>query len=465
MDNFELWYRLHAKKGDLPDGVAKYFNYKYGVKKHAGIISGDYTKQAIGLYVDYTNNVTQRLGKAAGLTAGTDFDQFQMFGGRRRCNVLDDGTITAYYGDANFVEDGSNGQVMVYQPKFYYKVEPIETEDIETGIGKHLRKVKYWISDKELNGFKLHPAFYNENGEAVDYILMSAYEGSLYDTSESAYVTDDAQIMNVSEDKLCSTAGVKPASGKTQELTCSNIEQLAKNRGAGWHSLNIKATSAEQLLMLIELGTGNVQNAIGQGVAFITDSPSATNNSSYTGSTSSLGNTTGRATETINERNSTEYTETANGKTSITYRGVENFWGNIWKPVCGINIWGNGSMGGGQPYICTDFNFSESKNSGNYVGAGFTVSNVSGYIKAFGYSSDFDWLFLPSEVGGNANGIIGDYSNVNANLNAYRTPYVGGRWHFGMYNGAFYWDISTAVDKYYRSCGGRSVYVPHNVGG
>jgi hypothetical protein len=38
-----------------------------------------------------------------------------------RCTVADDGTIIAKYGDNNYTEDGSNGQVMVYIPKFYYK--------------------------------------------------------------------------------------------------------------------------------------------------------------------------------------------------------------------------------------------------------------------------------------------------------------------------------------------------------
>jgi len=28
---------------------------------------------------------------------------------RMRCNVADDGTITAFYGDNNYREDGSNG--------------------------------------------------------------------------------------------------------------------------------------------------------------------------------------------------------------------------------------------------------------------------------------------------------------------------------------------------------------------
>lgn len=462
MDNFELWYRLHAKRGDMPESVAKYFNYQYGVKRRAGIISGGYTKQAIGLYVDYTNNVTQRLGKAAGLTAGTDFDQFPMFGGRRRCNVLDDGTITAYYGDSNFAEDGSNGQVMVYQPAFYYRIDALETDPISTGIGEHLRKANYWISGKKLSGFKLHPAFYNENGEAVDYILMSAYEGSLYDTSENEYITDDAQVMNVSEDKLCSIANVKPASGKTQNLTRPNIEQLARNRGAGWHSLTIKVASAEQLLMLIELGTGNTQNAIGRGVVTISDSPSTTNNASYTGSTSPLGNTTGRASETINERDGTEYTETANDKVSITYRGVENFWGNIWKACNGVNIWGDGSMGGGQPYICTDYNFVESRNSGNYIGAGFTVTKADGYIKAFGYSEDFDWLLMPSEVGGNTDSVIGDYTYVTANLPAFRVVFLGGSWTYGVLAGGFSWALTYNVGGRFRAFGGRAVHVPQN---
>jgi hypothetical protein len=52
---------------------------------------------------------------------GTDFDSYVMYGGRTRCNVADNGTITAFYGDNNYTEDGSNGQVMIYQPKFYYK--------------------------------------------------------------------------------------------------------------------------------------------------------------------------------------------------------------------------------------------------------------------------------------------------------------------------------------------------------
>lgn len=82
----------------------------------------------VGLCVDYENKTFKRLASAVNLSQGEDFDKFQMYGGRRRCNVSDDGTINAYYGDKGYTEDGSNGQVMVYQPAFYYRVVPLKLE-------------------------------------------------------------------------------------------------------------------------------------------------------------------------------------------------------------------------------------------------------------------------------------------------------------------------------------------------
>ena len=101
----------------------------------------------LGLQVDYRNKTFKRLAGATNLTPGTDFDRFSMYGGRRRCNVADDGTINAWYGDESYTEDGSNGQVMIYQPKFYYLVCPVVYDPIDTGIGYHLRKAKYYVSE------------------------------------------------------------------------------------------------------------------------------------------------------------------------------------------------------------------------------------------------------------------------------------------------------------------------------
>lgn len=418
----------------------------------------------LGVQVDYKNKTFTRIAGAVNLTNGADFDRFSMYGGRKRCNVADDGTIVAWHGDADYAEDGSMGQVMVYQPKFYYLVCPVAYDLIETGIGYHLRKANYYVSEKPRTGFRLHPAFYDANGNEIDYILDSAFEGSIWDADggadgTGAYLLLDEQVMTVSTDKFCSIAGAKPASGLTQNLTKPNIEQMAKNRGDNWHGDLIKPVSARQLLMIVELGMMNTQTGIGQGVVSIADN-SAFNCSSLTGSTSSLGNRIGQAAQTINEKGGTTTTETASGKTAITWRGTENPWGNIWKFVYGINIWGNGAMGGGQPFICTDFNFAESKNSGNYKGAGFTVTNASGYISAMGYSTKCDWLFIASECLGNSSLPVGDYHHITPNLNGYRIARLGGGWNGGGTAGAFYWTLHTGVGSRGRTVGGRLVYVP-----
>lgn len=420
-----------------------------------------YTDEDIaGLCVDYENKTFKRLAGAVNLSQGADFNKFEMYGGRKRCNVLDDGTITAYYGDEGYVEDGSNGQVMVYQPAFYYKVVPLKLEkNTDSGIGYHLRKVNYYVSSKPKTGFKLHPAFYDANGNELDNILIGAYEGSIYDTSASAYLLLDEQVMTVGEDKFCSIAGVKPASGLTQNLTRQNIETMAQNRGANWHLENSKIVSMEQLLCMIEMGTMNFQTAIGQGVVNISDNGSY-NCASLTGSTASLGNGTGRATETINEKGGVQTTETANGKTSVSYRGVENDWGNIWKFIIDPNIWGNGAMGGGEPFYCDDFNFAENKKTDNYKGAGFTVTNANGYISAMGYSTACDWLFMASECLGNSSVPVGDYHWVTQNLNGYRIALLGGAWHGGSSAGGFCWTLHSSVGHRSRYIGGRLVYVP-----
>lgn len=429
------------------------------IRAYLGITADD----IVGIQVDYKNKTFKRLAGAANLTKGSDFDKFTMFGGRKRCNVADDGSIVAWYGDADYKEDGSMGQVMVYQPKFYYLVCPVEYDPIDTGIGYHLRKANYYVSEKPRAGFRLHPAFYDASGNEIDYFLTSAYEGSIYDASASAYLLNDEQVMNTGEDKFSSIAGARPASGSSQNLTRPNIEAMAQNRGTNWHGDLIKQVSAEQMLMLIEMGMMNLQTAIAQGIVSLPWTTGSDTTSSYaaaTGSTASLGNGTGRAEKTTTYEGGVAKEYTVDGKTSVCWRGKENFWGNIWKFVYGINIWGNGKMGGGQPYICSDFSFAESKNSGNYEPAGFTVTNANGYISAMGYSTACDWLFIASECLGNSSLPVGDYTYITVNLNGYRIARLGGGWADGGSAGGFCWILNDGVGYRYRVVGGRLVYIP-----
>lgn len=424
-----------------------------------------YTDEDIaGLCVDYENKTFKRLAGAVNLSQGADFNKFQMYGGRKRCNVSDDGTINAFYGDEGYTEDGSNGQVMVYQPAFYYKVVPLKLEkNTDSGIGYHLRKANYYVSSKPKTGFKLHPAFYDENGNEIDYILFSADEGSMYDVSAKAYVNDnvDESITYEDGDLLCSVAGKKPISGLRKGIgTKVNLEQMAQNRGSGWHLETIEAVSANQLLMMIELGIMNSQRGIGQGIVNIPNNASY-NCSSLTGSTVGLGNSTGQAKETINEIGGTKTTYNVNDKVSVSYRGIENPWGNIAKQVQGINIWGDGTMAGGQPYVANDFVFNELKHSDNYEPVGFTLPNANGFIKAMGYGSEnYDWLLMPSEIGGTSALPVGDYLYITQNLNGTRITQFGGGWQSGINAGSFYQIFNGSTGGRSRSAGGRLLYVP-----
>ena len=430
------------------------------IKEYLGYTPDD----VVGVQVDFANKKFKRLGGAEGKTKGTDFDVFPMFGGRKRCCVSNDGTILAYYGDDGYSEDGSNGQVMVYQPKFYYRVVPLKLEkNSVSGLGYHIRKANYYVTDKPQTGFKIHPVFIDGNGNEVDYVLLSAFEGSMYDVSTSIYVNDGTNTdATIGEgDLLCSVSGVKPISGLKKVLTKTNVETMAVNRGSGWHLETIKATMANTLLMMIEFGTPNSQTALGNCVTSITDNTSF-NCSSLTGSTAALGNASGVASETVNEIGGTETTYNVNGKVSVSYRGVENPWGNIWKHIQGINIWGNGTMAGGQPYIADGLSdFGESKHTGDYKAVGFTLPNASGYINAFGYGkTEYDWLLMPSEIGGTSALPVGDYTYITPNLNGYRIAQLGGSWNSGGITGASCWRCYGGVGDRSRYVGGRLLYVP-----
>lgn len=417
----------------------------------------------VGLQVDYENRLFTRLAGAVGKTMGADFNVYPMYGGRRRCNVADDGTINAYYGDSGYKDDGTNGQVMVYQPKFYYRVVPLKLDKNEEGLGYHIRKANYYVSTVPKPGFKLHPAFYDENGNPIDYILYSAYEGSYWDDSMGAYFNDGADTdtaIDTTNDRICSVAGVKPISGLRKNLTRTNAETLAKSRGAGWHIETIKSLSATQLLMMIEMGMMNSQTAIGQGIVNITDNADY-NCSSLTGSTAGIGNGIGQAAQTINEIAGVETQYTDNGKTAVTYRGMENPWGNIGKHINGINLWGNGTMLGGEAYIADDFNFDEQKNSENYQPSGIRIANGSGWINAMGYNNEnFDWLMLPTDMGGTSVLPIGDYCYIAANNKSYRYPVSGGSYQSSGQGGLFYTLYSVTANSRLRTYNARLLYVP-----
>lgn len=401
-----------------------------------------------GVEVDFVNKRFTRLAGAVNRTPGAGFDSIECFGGRRRCNLKNDGTVTAYYGEAGFTTtgkaaDGSPVQVMVEQPKFYYRVVPLLVE--KNAQGSAIRKARYYVSCTKKAGFKLHPAFVAD-GKENEKIYLAAFEGSLWDASASAYILDDSQVADFTADMLSSIANAKPASGLTQNLTRANTRKLAQNRGGGWEQAYAATVSASQLLMLVEYATFDMQAAIGNGNAFKTDD-GATSMTEITGATVNLGNASGAVT---NE----------NGISIVSYRGEENFWGNIWVWVDGMNE-NNPAPWEAEKYgtlYVADHGFADNTDTAPYKNTGIHPCYGEGYVSAFGYSEEFDWLFIPVEHTGNSALPVGDY--IWNNHPGWRVAILSGGWADGLRAGAFSWYLTEASSHRYRYIGGRSVYVP-----
>lgn len=417
-----------------------------------------------GVEVDFVNKTFTRLEGAYGKTPGSDFNSIEPWGGRYRCNVTDGGVELSAYGEEGYTETGAltaavtkggveyavgtKVQVMVKQPRFYYKVVPLKTEKIAGKRGAHMRKARYYISATPKLGFKIHPAFVS-GGVEKSCIYLSAFEGSLFDVSASSYITDDSQVADFTAstgDKLCSIANAKPLSGLTQDATRRKVGILAENRGTGWCQSFVQAAAATEMLFLVEYASFNMQDKLGQGAVNKTDDGS-TNMAENTGATTSLGNASGAVTN-------------ANSIQIISYRGEENFYGNIWKWVDGINIYADTGIGDHQLFICNDKSFEESKKTGNYIEVGFTAAMANDYVKAFGYDPDFDWLFIPSEVGGNSSVPVGDYYWQASGTSGYHVARLGAAWNDGLTAGGFCWYVYDAPSSRGRAIGGRLAYVP-----
>lgn len=415
-----------------------------------------------GVEVDFVNKKFTRLAGAENMTAGADFSALNPWGGRKRCIVADDGTVLAYRGETGYTEagattqaitvgdteyaSGTKVQVMVEQPIFYTKVVPVKATAATSGRGKQVTKARYYISPTPKTGFKANDAFKDANGILQDHIYLAAYEGSIYDTSASAYLKSDEQAADFAADMLSSIANAKPASGLTQSLTRANTRALCTNRGAGWQLHNIFALAVTQWLILIEYASFDCQSKIGKGVSNFTDDGS-TNMALVTGATAGLGNGSG-----IPDGGE-------DGKCSVSYRGEENLWGNIWTWLDGINHYAK-DADTDTVFVKGYGTMKDNTSSDGYSTLDAGVVRGYGYLSAFGYNEEFDYLFLPAEHNGASNSPIGDYVWNNTTSLGFLVAILGGKWGDGSSCGAWSLSLHNASSNRYRSIGGRLLYVP-----
>jgi len=354
-----------------------------------------------------------RKGDADGKTAGADFDEIAPWSGMKLCNVDDDGEITAYFGAAEFKRDGTNGQVMVKIPKFYYK----HTRD-DNGVHE------FWVSDKPAAGFKLHPAFIRA-GEVKDYVLLGAYKASF---GRNQADTADA---------LASVSGVLPAVSKTITEFRELAEARGMETGANWTQVDALTRNAVALLYLVEYANTNCQSAIGAGITDFSNTACVAS-----GGCDYLNGASGNAVGDI-------------GKVSVSYRGVEDLWGNVWEFVDGINIKNSEK----QVYIA-DHGFVSDRFAQPYQPTGVFLPLGEGYIKDFACSAEADWLLMPTVVGEETS-YIPDYFYQYWDENTEdKVAMVGGRWNLGNSAGLFYWNVAVPSSTAALHMGARLLFIP-----
>lgn len=402
------------------------------------IIAGTYqNNNIIGLEIDYVNKVFTRLQGAKNKTAGHDFDSYTMLGGRKRCLVNEDGSIIRFLTASDTIEDIADKRIMVYQPPCYFMRIPLSTTVTANGI--KINKEQIYLSDTKYAGFELHPIFKDKDGNEVKYILLPAYEsGTLRANGE--FVKDDKQDINFSTDKLVSIVNTKPISGYTQNFTYDAAQQMAENNGEGWQLTDLRFESLHQMLMSIEYGSMNLQNTFDLGLSRVNISGEV-NISSISGSTHSLLNESGRAESTTNITNGATNVYNEEGKCAISYRGLENPYGNIWRFIGGVEVKSR----------VLSYNGEE---------IGFKLPTVPGWISAFGYDENHKWAFLPIECEGNSSLPVGDYSHLTNNTTI-NSGLAGGLISSQDNCGPFYYGFNvTKANYHYRSDSARIMHIP-----
>lgn len=421
--------------------INKENNYAYGIR----IIreQSSPTVERIGLAIGKVANV----GTNAMTTAPrNDFDSIFPWSNMKVCNVKNGG-VWAFYGDPDFKNDGSNGDVMVQIPKHYYKKEVVP-------YGGENTITNEWISAEMHDGFQLNPKFrvdgvstefYNE----LKFFYFGAYEGIITKLNSSATTTS-----------LCSAGFYKGINnfGLPSSNLLPQCRSEALVKGVIYGIQDIASYSMIKMLFDIEFATLNSQSIMrgmtsvpstkynvvfqkitgGQPSYFLytgTEPPLVPNTelifiSTTTGIKTSLGvfdgmelypsvgverwkiYFTGWETTTLQNNDSgTIYngkarvgntvdvgrktvkfssgslTSNSSGLESFTYRGIENLYGNVFKKTDGVN------MKLGQAYVCCQpSKYTSASITADYQSVNYLSPRTSGFIKTMGFDSNFPWF-------------------------------------------------------------------------
>ena len=393
------------------------------------------------------------IGKTAtatknGGTVQNDFDNLAPWSDIKSCNYdLTTKKINAWFGDANFKFDGTNGDVFTHIPKTYWKI-------------------------------------YQEND--YDYVLLADYPRAGFMEIDGFFI--GRYNASVVSDVLHSYSGLVPTTNKN----IGQFRTLANALGSNFSQLDWRYFVL-QMLYLVEYANYNSQSMLGNGIqsrkylkTLVAESNTnraivGSSSGYYVGQIIRIGTSDG-GTQIADERKITAieaYDEDGvtgaaltfdgaavniaidnfvctmaqetgqcdslgmksgclnnDGYHSMIYRGVENIFANIWQWVDGINIKDN------LAYICKDHSeYASDKFTDPYKPLAYTNCNTNGNPKTLGLDVDEPFFRFPTEVGGGSSTYMCDYYYQNTGN---RVALVGGGFSDGAYGGLWCWYLSGA---------------------
>lgn len=242
------------------------------------------------------------------------------------------------------------------------------------------------------------------------------------ETANATAIQTERDYTATTGDKLSSVSGKIPIT----HLTRANSRVMAINRGAGWRQLDYDLVNALEWLVLTEYGTFYIQNIaeVGPGITNVSiwDKYNNYNPFATSGNGNAIGNATGdNAGNTAIGTEKTKYSR---------YRGIENFYGHLFKWVDGINVNDN------VPYVTNNSAVWADNASTGYTATGVTLASSNGYASTLVNSSR---VMLPSAVAGAVGTFITDYYYQ---LSGWRVAAFGGGASSGAYAGAWYWYLN-----------------------
>ena len=387
----------------------------YGVKRNTSATSTAWERvgDSVGLEANAVLPVSSTTVADTGVV--NDFDNIYPWSEIRSYNYnANTRKVTAWYGDANFKFDGSNGEVLTYIPGFYYKREVVDGVEYQ------------YISKYEQEGYSYSEPFsvgrYKMSGGEDAHHTSTGGGSSISNKNSNVYI----ELMMIDQGSSSFTGKSISGAYPSARANLPTFRESASKLGTDFSILDYHYYVL-QMLYLIEYADYDSQTKLGKGV---TENEGAI----IMGGTDELGMKSGCL---VND-----------GAHSMIYRGIEDIYGNTADFLDGINIKDY------QAYINYDFKtYKSDVFDGNYKALGYVNKSLGdnggfGYITKLGYDSNNPLIGLPIDVDANNT----DFNNPSGIKDGYGARpgelilVVGGTYFNGDDAGLWLSDASAGSD-------------------